>query len=656
MGISNRSLPSLLAWHGLALLTLLCLPVLKYQVWWTELTRKELLPLIVLLGTYACSALAVVLLRSGESWRDTLRALGITLSIFSLVLVVVVQIRYTLPRYLLLPIFATAAILIPLSVGPRAIRLAGLALLSVALLVIGGLSVHGVTTERTVALKVVESEIKTAFYALHMVSRSGVVPPPQTRGGGLDRIGDQVLLGTGDGDLYLLSLQGTDLTAQPLPARVPANREEFAQAFGGSSAAPRRASDYRETGPPRVQTWRFRVADVIAQTRGDEVRIFASHHYWKPAEECFTVRVSELDAQRASLGSAKNSDWRTVYEAKPCIPMAGKHRKRGKNPFRGEEIGGRMALLDDSTLLLTLGDHGFYGAESVQAYSQDPEADYGKTIRIDLNTHESRIYTQGHRNPQGLYRDPQGRLWLTEHAAQGGDELNLLVEGSNYGWPLVTYGTDYGAFAWPFSQQQGRHEGYMQPRHAWVPSVGISNVIGIERDAFATWKGDLIAASLATRSLYRLALDGDRVVVTEPIEIGKRIRDVLELNDGRLLLWTDDAALVTLEPASGMGGAMQFAVQCSGCHQITDGITHRLGPDLYKVVGRKVASASGYEEYSAALQEFGGVWSKERLDEFLRDPQSAVPGTSMAFDGIEDEKVRAALIEHLEQFQPASTR
>ena len=68
------------------------------------------------------------------------------------------------------------------------------------------------------------------------------------------------------------------------------------------------------------------------------------------------------------------------------------------------------------------------------------------------------------------------------------------------------------------------------------------------------------------------------------------------------------------------------------------------------------ASASGYEEYSAALQEFGGVWSKERLDEFLRDPQSAVPGTSMAFDGIEDEKVRAALIEHLEQFQPASTR
>jgi glucose/arabinose dehydrogenase len=223
-----------------------------------------------------------------------------------------------------------------------------------------------------------------------------------------------------------------------------------------------------------------------------------------------------------------------------------------------------MALLDRDTLLLTLGDHGFSGIESLQAFSQDPQTSYGKTIRIDLNRRTAELHTLRHRNPQGLYVAVDGRVWLTEHGPQGGDELNALSCETNYGWPLVTYGVDYGSFAWPLNAHSGRHEGFAQPAFVWLLSIGVSSMTGVERDLFAIWRGDLLIGSLATRALYRVVLDGDRVVLAERIDVDKRVRDVLELNDGRILLWTDDDALVTLEPAVGMSGALTFSRLCSG--------------------------------------------------------------------------------------------
>jgi cytochrome c2 len=495
------------------------------------------------------------------------------------------------------------------------------------------------------------SLLRTAFYTLQATRYEGFVPRPATRGGGLDRLGDRVLLGTGDGYLYLLDVptDGKAPKIQKLATRVPHNRDEFAAAFGGSATAPTRSSEYSEAGPPRVQTWRFRVADVIAQTKGDEVHIFASHHWWKPEGKCFVVQVSELALSAAQIpADVGKAQWRTIFESSPCIPLVGPERKRGKNPFKGEEVGGRLALLNDQTLLLTLGDQGFSGIESLQAFSQDPAASYGKTIRIDLTNGTSSIFTMGHRNPQGLYVTGEGEIWETEHGAQGGDELNLLADGTNYGWPLVTYGTDYGSSTWPVSRTQGRHAGFHQPQHAWLPSIGASQVIRIERDApFPVWQGNLLVGSLSARSIFRVVTDAGRVVLTEQINLGERVRDLLELQDGRILAWTDDADLVTLEPAKGNDGATLFATQCSGCHSIADGMSHRLGPDLHGVVGRQVAAASGFGEYSEALRAQKGEWTKERLEAFLSDPQAAVPGTSMGFAGVSDAKQRAALIEYL---------
>ena len=153
--------------------------------------------------------------------------------------------------------------------------------------------------------------------------------------------------------------------------------------------------------------------------------------------------------------------------------------------------------------------------------------------------------------------------------------------------------------------------------------------------------------TLGFRGLYRVVLDGNRAVVTEPIPLKKRVRDVQELDDGRLLLWTDEGALVTIEPISGSSAALTFATSCLGCHRIDDGFSHRMGPDLYHLLDRKVASAANYDAYTPALKKLGGEWSKQRLDQFLRDPQAVAPGTSMLFPGIADDRQRAELVDYV---------
>jgi cytochrome c2 len=647
MRVSGRPLLFQFVWHFLAILLFLLLPVLQWKAFWWELPRKEALVIALLIAGYAAAALAVMLLARPGMPRAFSRSLGLGLGIFALFMLVLLLMRLDVPRYLILPVFIGVVALAPLAVAPRIGQVTGIALIAVALLGVAGLSGRVLLRPPKKAAKVVTTDVKTAFYVLRVDSHEGVVPVPATRGGGLDHLGDRVLLGTGDGSLYTLRIAGNELQAHALAIRVPANRAEFAAAFHGSATAPRLTSAYQEDAP-EVQTWRFRAADVVAQVDGEVVHIFASHHFWKQEQQCFVVRVSQLDTRLADSERASGpGTWQTIFESQPCVPLFGEGAMRGKNPFRGEEIGGRLTLLDADTLLLTQGDHGFSGIEGAVAFAQDPKATYGKTIRIDLRSHAASLNTLGHRNPQGLYAAPDGRIWETEHGAQGGDELNLLVPGANYGWPEVTYGTDYGALIWALSKQQGRHAGYQQPVYSWLPGIGISNLVQIQRERFPIWRGDLLIGTLGSRGLFRVVLDGNRAVVTERIPLQHRVRDLLELDDGRLLLWTDEAALLTIEPTSGSSAEITFSTSCLACHRISDGLAHRMGPDLRGLMDRKVASAENYGAYTPALKKLGGDWSRERLDRFLRDPQAMAPGTSMVFPGIADDQQRAALVDYV---------
>jgi cytochrome c2 len=441
------------------------------------------------------------------------------------------------------------------------------------------------------------------------------------------------------------------LAIRALPYRVPMNGEKFAADVGLAYGEPHGNFSVSARGE-QVQTWRFRVADVLARERGDTVELFVSHHYWKSDERCFVVRVSMLSGTRAELLEGSQLQWRTVHETHPCVPIEGTDRKRGGNPFVGMEVGGRMAFVDEQHLLLTLGDHGFAGLDTHQSFAQDPSVSYGKTQLIPLDGSPARTFSIGHRNPQGLYIDPAGVIWETEHGPQGGDELNRIVDGGNYGWPVVTYGTNYGSLVWPLSHTQGSHAGYTEPENAWLPSIGVSNLIGIQSDLFQVWRGDLLVSSLAVRSLYRLHLHDGHVILSERIETPHRIRDLLEAPDGRIILWTDEATLDVLEPATGTTRELAFANLCSGCHTTEGGDEHGLGPDLRGVVGRPIAAAAGYSEYSPALRRHPGRWTEAELDRFLTAPQVHSPGTTMGFPGISNAETRAAVIAHLKSLSP----
>lgn len=224
----------------------------------------------------------------------------------------------------------------------------------------------------------------------------------------------------------------------------------------------------------------------------------------------------------------------------------------------GRHFGSRLAFGRDGYLYVTSGERG--GAERAQDLSDHR----GKILRITAsgavppgNPFAGRsdarpeIFTRGHRNPQGLTVHPAtGRLWAVEHGPLGGDELNLLVAGANYGWPVITYGRSYAGF----SIGEGTHKpGMAQPVRYWVPSISPSGMAFYTGDAFPRWRGSLFIGALSGELLARLEFDGERVVREERLleSLGERIRDVCQGPDGLLYLLTDssDGALLRIDPA-----------------------------------------------------------------------------------------------------------
>jgi len=218
--------------------------------------------------------------------------------------------------------------------------------------------------------------------------------------------------------------------------------------------------------------------------------------------------------------------------------------------------GGRMLFRPDGTLLLTTGD-GFEYREK----AQDIGTELGKVLRINtsgspaadnpfVDQGSPRVWTYGHRNPQGLaLNSDTGEIYLHEHGAKGGDELNILKAGNNYGWPLVTLGVDYsGAHVSPFKELPGME----QPEWFWVPSIGPSGLAWYGGNAFPEWHGDLFVGALVNKEVRRLDMEEGKVVAEEKLfgELEERIRDVRSGPDGYLYLLTDseEGKLIRVTP------------------------------------------------------------------------------------------------------------
>jgi hypothetical protein len=375
-----------------------------------------------------------------------------------------------------------------------------------------------------------EKTVRTAFYAFTMTTQPGLLPAPDRRraGGSLTTLGDGFLVVTAVGDFYRLAWadKSNTLRAQKLSLSVPFNRPALLKASGADAAAP------------------FRITDLLVEETGDATRIYVAHHHWDSATTCVTLRVS---ATTLPVAGSPAPEWRTLFDSQPCLPV-GKKWPRGEQADRS---GGRLARRERG-LLLTVGDHGFDGLEGVDSFSQAADNSYGKTLLID-ESGTAKTFSIGHRNQQGILVDNKGRIWATEHGPQGGDELNLITEGGNYGWPLATYGTDYGTDNWPFAVTAKNHGQYLEPAYAFLPSIGVSELIQITSDYLPRWTDDLLVSSLAAGRLYRVRLSGERVIYTESIDLSMRIRDLVQARDGRIVLWNDDGQVVTLALAPPAG-------------------------------------------------------------------------------------------------------
>jgi glucose/arabinose dehydrogenase len=224
-------------------------------------------------------------------------------------------------------------------------------------------------------------------------------------------------------------------------------------------------------------------------------------------------------------------------------------------------FGSRLVFGRDGTLFITLGDR-----YSRMHDAQTLDNHQGKVVRINtdgsvpadnpfVNTQGARpeIWSYGHRNVQGAAIHPQtGELWSGEHGAQGGDELNITRAGINYGWPVVTYGEDYGGGK---IGQGFKKPGMATPVYYWLPSLATAGLTFYTGDQFPNWQGDLLVASLKAQTLSRLDIEQGRVLHEERLlksELGKRLRHVVQGPDGYLYLLTDEAngAILRLTPAS----------------------------------------------------------------------------------------------------------
>jgi glucose/arabinose dehydrogenase len=227
-------------------------------------------------------------------------------------------------------------------------------------------------------------------------------------------------------------------------------------------------------------------------------------------------------------------------------------------------FGCRIVEHDDGTLFLALGER-FERKED----SQKLDSHLGKVVRVNKDGSVpqdnpfagtpprnpdalSEIWSFGHRNPQGATLGPDGRVWMHEHGPQGGDEINRPEAGKNYGWPVITYGENYGGGK--IGEGLTAREGMEQPLHYWTPSIAPSGMAFLRSARYGqAWQGNLFVGSLKFQYLARLELQGDKVVREEKLlqELAQRIRDVREGPDGLLYILTDNARgqLIRLQPA-----------------------------------------------------------------------------------------------------------
>jgi aldose sugar dehydrogenase len=258
---------------------------------------------------------------------------------------------------------------------------------------------------------------------------------------------------------------------------------------------------------------------------------------------CYSEPAASGGGNSTAMASARlSADAMRLDEVKVIFSQVPKVSSRA-------HFGCRIAQAADGSLFLTLGDR-----YSRMNDAQTLDNHHGKVVRVKAtggahpgNPFVGRagalpdIWSFGHRNVQGAAIAPDGRLWTSEHGPQGGDEINRPEAGKNHGWPVITFGENYGGGA--IGDGITSKPGLEQPLHQWTPSMAPSGLAFVTSERYGkAWQGNLLAGSLKFRYLSRLVIEGDRVVREEKLlpNLNQRVRDVRQGPDGFIYLLTDD--------------------------------------------------------------------------------------------------------------------
>ncbi len=302
------------------------------------------------------------------------------------------------------------------------------------------------------------------------------------------------------------------------------------------------------------------VADVFAVGQGGLLDIALHPQFEQNQWVYFTYASGTRSANQTRIARARFdgqqlSNWTVIFEV-----------QRDKED--GQHFGSRMVWLPDDTLLVSIGDGGNppvrLDGDLIRNQAQNLNTRLGKVVRLnedgsvpdnnplsDRSNADPSIWSYGHRNIQGIAIDAEtNQLWATEHGARGGDELNQLQPGENYGWPVVTHSREY--WGGSISSEQSR-PGMQDPKTVWTPAIAPSGLMVYRGDRFPQWQGHLFAGGLVSRDIRRIEVDADGTVINEtPIAIGQRVRDVRQGPDGLIYVLTDDpnGQLIRLQPES----------------------------------------------------------------------------------------------------------
>ena len=300
------------------------------------------------------------------------------------------------------------------------------------------------------------------------------------------------------------------------------------------------------------------VPDVLAQRQGGLLDVALGPDFSETRHVYLTYSApmsGGLSATAAARGVLSDDMGALTDVEEIFLQMPG-----SPNPMH---YGSRIVFDDAGYAFITTGEH---FTETERRYAQDLDKTYGKVVRLmpdgatpDGNPFAGErgaldeVWSLGHRNPQGAaIRPGTGQLWTIEHGPRGGDELNLIEPGANYGWPIVSYGINYGGSTVGSGAAAHAANGYVEPVYYWDPVIAPGDMTFYDGGMFADWRGDLLIGGLVAGTIVRLELDGDRVAGEEWLDTDLgRTRDVAVDTDGAILAITDfpDGGLYRITPA-----------------------------------------------------------------------------------------------------------